>query len=293
MADPRSLISEAEKLTKPQLGVLLFFTGSSQSYRLEEASDLFIQAGNLYRLKKEFKEAGDQFVKAADIQEGLGNHNDVANNLVEAYKCYKGVSPSEGIQSLSKAIHIFLTQNGQFRRAANFTGDLAELYESVGDTENAIKSYEQAGDYYVTDHAEALSNKSYLKCADLCALKEDYKKAVELYDTLIKNLLGNNLTKWSLKDYFFKSILCILCLHDTIEALKKSENYLMEEPSWQSTREYKLIQDILDAIEQGDVQLFSDKVFEYDQFSKLDKLKTQLLLTIKNSVVEKDDDDLL
>lgn len=293
MSDPRSIIAEAEKLTKPQLGFMLFISGSSQSYRLEEAADLYVQAANQYRLNKDYDQAGKQFVKAADIQKKLGNHNDVGNHLVEAYKCFKGVSPDDAIDCLTQAIHIFLTQNGQFRRAANFTMDLGELYESKSDYNEALKSYEQAGDYFETDHAEALSNKAYLKCADLSCLLNNYKKAIDLYDIIIKKLVGNSLSKWNLKDYFFKSTLCILCLDDVIEAQKKLSFFLEEEPSFESTREYKLIQDIFDAIEQGDIQLFSDKVFEYDQFSKLDKLKTQLLLKVKNSVVEKEDDDLL
>lgn len=293
MSDPRSLIAEAEKLLKPQLGFFLFLSGSSSSMRKEDATDLYIQAANLYRLLKDFNQAGAQFVKAAEIQESLGNHNDCANHLVEAYKCFKGVSPSDAISALSKAIHIFLTQNGQFRRAANFTMDLAELYESVNDNESAAKSYEQAGDYFTTDHAEALANKAFLKCADLFALDGNYKKAVELYDNIIKNLLGNSLSRWSLKDHFFKVILCVLCMDDVIEANKRTDQFLQDDPSWAQSREYKLVQGILDSIDQGDVEGFSDKVFDYDQFSKLDKLKTQLLLKVKNSVVAKDDDDLL
>ena len=293
MSDPRSLIAEAEELLKPQLGFFLFLSGSSASMRKEDATDLYIQAANLYRLKKDFNLAGAQFVKAAEIQESLGNHNDTANHLVEAYKCFKGVSPTDAISSLSKAIHIFLTQNGQFRRAANFTMDLAELYESVNDYENASKSYEQAGDYFTTDHAEALANKAFLKCADLYALNGNYKRAVELYDNIIKNLLGNSLSRWSLKDYFFKVVLCVLCMDDVIEAHKRKDQFLQDDPSWGQSREYKLVEGILESIDQGDVEGFSDKVFDFDQFSKLDKLKTQLLLKVKNSVVAKDDDDLL
>ena len=293
MSDPRSLIAEAEKLLKPQLGFFLFLSGSSASMRKEDATDLYIQAANLYRLKKDFNLAGAQFVKAAEIQESLGNHNDTANHLVEAYKCFKGVSLTDAISSLSKAIHIFLTQNGQFRRAANFTMDLAELYESVNDYENASKSYEQAGDYFTTDHAEALATKAFLKCADLYALNGNYKRAVELYDNIIKNLLGNSLSRWSLKDYFFKVVLCVLCMDDVIEAHKRKDQFLQDDPSWGQSREYKLVEGILESIDQGDVEGFSDKVFDFDQFSKLDKLKTQLLLKVKNSVVAKDDDDLL
>lgn len=292
MLDPRSLVAEAEKLKKPQTGFFSSLLGGSSSYRLEEASDLYVQAGNIYRLNKDFSLAGTQFVNAAELQKQLNNQNDVANHLIEAYKCFKSVSPTDAIEALSSAIHIFLTNNGQFRRAANFQMDLAELYELVGDTANATESYEKAGDYFSTDHAEALLNKAYLKCADLNAATGDYKKARGLYDNIIKNSMGNNLSRWSLKDYFLKSLLCTLCMDDVVEALKRINFYGEEEPSWPSTRECKLVQDILDSIDSGDVQAFSDKVYEYDQFSKLDKLKTQLLLKIKNSVVDKDEDDL-
>lgn len=291
MLDPRSLIAEAEKLAKPQTGLFSFLGGSS-STRLEEASDLYVQAANAYRLNKDFSLAGTQFINASELQRKLNNHNDVANYLIEAYKCFKSVSPHDAIDALSKAIHIFLTQNGQFRRAANFQMDLAELFESIGDTANATQSFEKAGDYFSTDHAEALSNKAYLKCADLYALSGEYLKARGLYDNIIKNSLGNNLTKWNLKDYFFKNLLCTLCMDDQVEANKRLNLFAEDEPSWPSTREYKLVQDILEAIEGGDVQAFSDKVYEFDQFSQLDKLKTQLLLKVKNSVVDKDDEDL-
>lgn len=266
--------------------------GGSSLYRLEEASDLYVQAGNVYRLNKDFSLAGSQFVKAAELQKQLNNQNDVANHLIEAYKCFKSVSPTDAIDALLKAIHIFLTNSGQFRRAANFQMDLAELYELIGDTQNATESYEKAGDYFSTDHAEALLNKAFLKCADLNAVAGNYEKARGMYDNVIKSSLGNNFTKWSLKDYFLKSLLCTLCMDDIVETQKRINIYGEDEPSWPSTKECKLVQDILDSIEAGDVQQFSDRVYEYDQFSKLDKLKTQLLLKIKNSVVEKDDDDL-
>ena len=49
--------------------------------------------------------------------------------------------------------------------------DLAELYESVNDYENASKSYEQAGDYFTTDHAEALANKAFFKMCRLVCIE--------------------------------------------------------------------------------------------------------------------------
>lgn len=289
MSNPASLVAEAEKLAKPQTGLFSFLGGSSSS-RLEDASDLYIQAANMYRLEKNFSEAGKQFVNAALLQKKLNSHNDVANNFIEAYKCYKTSSPTDAIECLLKAIHIFLTQNGQFRRAANFQMDLSELYESSGDVENAIENYEKAGDYFSTDQAEALSSKAFSKAADLSAALEKYSKAITLYDNIIQKMAGNNLSRWSLKEYYFKVILCSLCLDDVVEAQKRLDNYALDEPSFATTREFKLLQDISTILENGTPEEFADAVYEFDQFSKLDKLKTKLLLSLKNSIIAKGDD---
>lgn len=45
----------------------------------------------------------------------------------------------------------------------------------------------------------------------------------------------------------------------------------------------------MDTVEQGDDEAFSDKVFQYDQLSKLDKWKTTMLLRIKETIVNEDD----
>lgn len=48
--------------------------------------------------------------------------------------------------------------------------------------------------------------------------------------------------------------------------------------------------DLVQAIEQGDQELFSDKLLQYDQLSKLDKWKTTLLLRVKNNIEETGED---
>lgn len=291
MTDPRELIQEADKLLKPQGWFLLIVSGSSQYSRQEEASDLYVQAGNQYLLNRDFANAAAQFVKASNIQKELRNDNDMANHLIEAYKSYKFVSPQDAISCLSQAIDIYSARNGQFRRAANCSMDLGSLYESIPDLEKAAQAYEKAGQLYTVDHAEALSSKAYTSCADLYASSGQYSKAIEYYDTVSKVNTHLSLTSWKLKEYYLKIILCCLCLGDIVEARNKLQSF-SGEGVWETTREYKFVQNILEAIEQGDVQAFTDTVFEFDQFSKLDKLKTQLLLKIKQTVLEKDEDDL-
>lgn len=291
MADPREFIDEADKLLKPQSWFLLLVSGSSQYSRQEEASDLYVQAGNQYLLKRDFNNAASQFLKASNIQKELRNDNEMANYLIEAYKSFKFVSPPDAIKALSQAIDIYSARNGQFRRAANCTMDLGALYEQTNEIEKAGEAYEKAGQLYTVDHAEALSSKAFNKGADLYALAGNYSKAIEFYETVSKVKVHESLTSWRLKEYYLKIILCILCLDDFVGAQKKFDEF-SGEGIWETTREYKFVQDVLESIDQGDVQAFTDRVYEFDQFSKLDKLKTQLLLKIKKSIFEKEDDDL-
>lgn len=80
----------------------------------------------------------------------------------------------------------------------------------MGDIKRAIDAYELAGDWFQGDSAEALANKVFLKVADLAALEQIYPKAIERYEGVAKSSAGNNLMKWSLKDYFLKAGICHL-----------------------------------------------------------------------------------
>lgn len=42
----------------------------------------------------------------------------------------------------------------------------------------------------------------------------------------------------------------------------------------------------MQTIEQGDQDAFADRLFQYDQLSKLDKWKTTLLLRVKGNIEE-------
>lgn len=56
----------------------------------------------------------------------------------------------------------------------------------------------------------SLSNKLYLKVADLAALDGNYYKSIENYEKVAKGAVNSNLMKWSVKDYFLKGGICHL-----------------------------------------------------------------------------------
>ena len=62
------------------------------------------------------------------------------------------------------------------------------------------------------------------------------------------------------------------------------------DPSFPTQREHQLLVDLTQSIEQGDQDLFQDRLFQYDQISKLDKWKTTLLLRVKENIEGAEED---
>lgn len=135
-----------------------------------------------------------------------------------------------------------------------------------------------------------MANKLFLKVADLAALESDYFKSVELYEKVATASVANNLMKWSVKDYFLKSGICLLAIGDMVTTNRAFEKYRDMDPTFASTREHQLLIDLSETLEAGDQEAFADKLFQYDQISKLDKWKTTILLRIKNAIEEKGED---
>ncbi|CAZ81469.1 unnamed protein product [Tuber melanosporum] len=287
--DPRALLAKADKQASSARGGFSLFGGKQD--KLEIAADLYTQAANAFRIQKLGREAGQTLEKAAAIRQEINEPDDAASNLVEAYKAYKKDDPSSAARVLEKAIQHF-TLRGNFRRAATYQQNLAELLDEIGDVPRAVAAYELAGDWFQSDNAESLANGAFLKMADLAALEGMYPKAVEKYEGVARSSAESNLMKWSMKDYFLKAGICHLASRDKIALTKALDNYVDLDPTFRSTREFQLLNDMLEADNSSDAEVFADKIFQYDQMSKLDKWKTTMLLRVKKSIEEEDDDGL-
>ena len=84
--------------------------------------------------------------------------------------------------------------------------------------------------------------------------------------------------------------LLLIILQDLVATNRALENYQEIDPTFASTREYQLLVDLAQTVEQGDQEAFADRLFQYDQLTKLDKWKTTILLRIKEGIEEKEED---
>ncbi|KAF2708371.1 alpha-soluble NSF attachment protein [Pleomassaria siparia CBS 279.74] len=288
--DPRALLRQAEASLQKAGGGFSFFGGRQEKY--EAAADQFIAAANAFRMQKLNKEAGEAFERAAAVQkQHLNEPDDEANTMTEAFKVYRKDDPEAAARCLDKAIAHYCSK-GNFRRAATHKQNLAELYEvEIGDESRAAAAYEEAAGWYESDNAEALANKLWLKTADLVALEgKDYYKAIELYEKVSRTSISNNLMRWSVKEYLLKAGICQLCTGDMVGVNAAMDKYRDLDPSFTQQREHQLLVDLAAAVQEGDQEMFADKLFQYDQLSKLDKWKTTLLLRVKGAIEETGED---
>jgi len=287
--DPRALLQKADKAAATASGGFSLFGGREQKW--ENAADLYNQAANAFRLQKSNKEAGQAFEKKADIElTKLNEPDDAANTMQEAFKMYRKDHAVDAARVIEVAINHY-TSKGNFRRAATQKQNVAELYEvEIGDQQKAMEAYETAASWFESDNAEALANKLYLKVADIAALKGDYYKAIENFDKVATTSVSNNLMKWSVRDYFLKAALCHLATGDLVATTRAIQKYVAMDSTFVGTREHQLITDLAETVEAGDQEAFADKLFQYDQMSKLDKWKTEILLKIKGAIEEKGED---
>ncbi|CAK7232743.1 vesicular-fusion protein S17 [Sporothrix eucalyptigena] len=288
--DPRALLQQADKTLASAGSGFSFFGGREQKYR--DAADLYVQAANAFRIQNLNREAGKAFEAAVPIQrQKLDEPDEAANTLVSAFKVYREIVPEDAARCLEDAIHYY-TSRGNFRRAAKQKEDLGELYEELQALDRALASYENAAAWYDTDGAQALANKNWLKVAELSAVAEkpDYYKSIEIFERVAQKSISNNLMRYSVKEYLLKAGLCHLATADNITAQRALDKYRDMDPTFATTREHQLLVDLSEAIETGDADKFSEKLFQYDQMSKLDKWKTTILLRIKSTIEEADNE---
>ena len=96
--------------------------------------------------------------------------------------------------------------------------------------------------------------------------------------------------KWSVKDYFLKAGICHLATFDLVAVTRALGSYKEMDQTFGGTRECQLLDDLMEAVEQGDQEVFAEKLFRFDQLSKLDKWKTTVLLRVKEGIEEKGED---
>lgn len=285
----RQFLAAAEKKAEAKSGFFKSVLGLS-SGKDEEAAELYVKAANSFKLAKAWDLAGDAFERAARTYERSSDLSyEAASKYSDAAKAYKNSSSDRAIAAYDNAIRLY-TDAARFQQCARLSKEVAEMHESNKDYDAAITSYEKAADFYDGEDAKSNANTMRKKVAALCANAGNHGKAADLFEKVAADALDNNLLKYSAREYLLQAGICRLCMGDMVGASRAVESYNSMDPSFPSSREGQLLTAILKAVEEGDVDAFTNSVYDYDSMSKLDEWKTAMLLKVKNSMKEAEDD---
>jgi alpha-soluble NSF attachment protein len=229
---------EAQKLMTGGKTTWLFFKEGPDYLK---AAELFNEAGNGFKAAKAWKEGGDSFMKAAEADILAGEPEEASRRHTSAASCYKKCDPEKAVAALKLAVDAFL-KAGRFHMAAAHEKEIAEIYESLlDDCKNAAVYYEKAADRYVAEDATATALSCQLKAANLAAVVEDYPKAVEVFSAIVKQWAGDELKKYSMKDYLFRLGLCMICSGDLVHARREVEKFVQIDRNFSTCHEHTLL----------------------------------------------------
>lgn len=274
-----SIIQDAKKKLTPGFFSALF----GWKPKIESAVEAYHRAGNLFKMSKNWYEAGNAFLEAGRLCMQIESNHEAATSFVDAANCFKKTSHSDAVQSYLRAIDIY-TDMGKFALAAKYHVLIAEIFEQNNDTiDKAIQHFEQASDYYLGEEHISFGNKYLLKVAHYSAQAEMYDKAINIYENVASVAIANPLLKYSAKEHLFRAGLCHLCINVST-ANKAMERYVNMHPSFEDSRECKFLKSLIDCCEKENSDEFSQCIANYDSISKIDDWHTTILLRIKRKL---------
>jgi alpha-soluble NSF attachment protein len=192
------------------------------------------------------------------------------------------------------------TDTARLVQAAKLQKEIADLYETEEIEEDgkshivlAIEAYEQAAEFFGMEESKSSESQCLVKIAELCSAAldpPDFMRACQLYDDLGRRCLDSNLLKFNAKGYFLQSVLCHLASGDAVGAQQALSKYDGLDYTFGDSREGKFCASLIDAVEGLDVEGFSTACFEFDRISKLNPWQTSILVAVKRSIDDGDDD---
>jgi alpha-soluble NSF attachment protein len=185
-----------------------------------------------------------------------------ANYMKDAALALRTQNQGQFIQKSREAIDLYcLTKRTS--AAAALAKDCAEKLEEDYNYEDATTFYFKAAQIYQMERMPMQASSMSAKWADLSILsgeKIDFKKIADTYEQIGMKKLNDSMLKSGAKDVFFKSALVHLSNEDLVGAKRVMEKYCYEDPSFESSRQCKLLNSVVAACEQQDSVMFTRMV---------------------------------
>ena len=292
--NPDELVRKARGKLSPGFFGKMF---SSKESRVDEAMELLTAAAQMYKMRKNWAQAGETYEEMAridDEQEGGSAYT----YYQDAAHCFSFVDKNRSDQDLDRAI-VSCEKLGKYMQAGKTSQRIANEFEENFNYEKAIEKYKKAAEYFAMESQNTKSNQQQclLKVADLMCIsghKDMLTEAPKIYEKLGMQYLTVPLLKSTAKDMFFKCVMIFIAKKDEVSAEVALNKYLSEDPTFDDTRDSKFLKNAIKFIsDPPDPEGFRKEIQSYKTLRELDKWKlTMFAMAIKNIEKPEDEEDL-
>ncbi|OII72459.1 uncharacterized protein cubi_00454 [Cryptosporidium ubiquitum] len=316
MEEAQELFRRAEKAGKGSTGFFSSLLSGGPDY--DGAIQLYIEAGNKFKILKAWMEGCECFSKAAELSLKQNDLVTASNYYTECGNIMKRSDLQKAIPYFLKAVDLY-NKNGRFSQSGKLYKSIAESLESDFQYVECCEYYKKAADMFDMDeYSKTAYSSCILKYADNFSLSSNESldhsvskfgkdapgvsgllEAVEIYEKEAKKALSNSLIKYNAKEYLFKAFLIILSLEDSVDAQIKWEKYSSIDQSFCTSPQGKLCRSILDIMERRQnsigeenddldknkfVEEFTGLIEEYNNIYPVDDWKVHFLSIIKKNL---------
>lgn len=255
----------------------------------EKATELYVKAAVQCKIAKRWNEAGQLYEKAGLIyRNNLKDNHQYVECCQQAAKAYKNESPTDTLRCLNICI-THLVEENSFNQIGTYYNEIGEIYEKENKLEEAIKAYENAEKYYRSCDREMQANKIILKIAHMHASMNKFNLAYDLFEQIISKSADDKVGSYTICENILKAGLCKIAYvakdfkadDDINDMVNKYKNLYSR---FDGSKECKLLGNIIKACCDGDIEEFTNAVFNYDKVYRLDNWLSSILLHIKKTI---------
>lgn len=265
--------------------------------KFENAAELYEKAGNTFKSEGKHEEALHAFQKAVECLNKTGDERQSTTVQAKVAECHmKQGNIDEALSTYEGSVIPNMKSDGKVSNVGKIYEKVAEAFHKEGQTDKAIETLHKAAEVYENEEGSSGQRRAKSRLAELIAQKaaqdgnrDGFVEATHAFKDCGDICLEENLLRFNAKKYFFSAILCALASGDAVEAKRLIESSNDGDPGFEESREGKLCQTLLDAVESRDVQSFVDAIQEHDRIAKFTDLETKILLFVKKDMGVEDE----
>jgi len=259
-----------------------YWIWGNPSWQYDDATNLTLKAANIFVLLKNWSEASNAYITAAKYSV-TSLHPMAADLYFKAAHCQQKYSSQDSLFSLNSALTMYKDE-GKYSNVAKVLQQMAQIYESEGELGQSILNYEKALNVYESEYCFKNAIESAVKVAELYVIIGNFKQASKGFRKLISICEKIKQLDYVKNGFMVDYIYCLMAAGERKEAKRELKIYSQKPYSLFSIRELFILQEMINAMKNADLERFVDEIKRSESFEPLNTGRVRLLEVIKKII---------